>query len=89
MVVNQVSRGSQSKIDEILELMNERRKYRNAKQNNQSYIPTQGIIRVKIRAGKSVWIESRCWEMKTLQSFRDLPTKLKETCGLIEEKREE
>lgn len=70
--------------DEILLLMDERRKYKNEAQGNK-YKIIQTLIRSKIRIAKNEWLKRECAEMEQLQNQHDdfnLHKKLKETAGI-------
>lgn len=70
--------------DEILLLMDERRKYKN-KPDDNTYKDIQRLIRSKIRVAKNDWLKHECSVMEQLQSQHDdfnLHKKLKETAGI-------
>lgn len=73
--------------DEILELMNERRKYKTM--NNTRYKQLQSQIRRKIREAKETYFSERCNEIEELQSKYDnfnLHKKVKELAGVVKRK---
>lgn len=74
--------------DEILELFEERRKYKNER-NQGKYTDTQKVIRKKIRAAKNNWLKQQCEELERLQKLHDdfsLHKKIKETAGIYRKK---
>ncbi|XP_030747721.1 craniofacial development protein 2-like [Sitophilus oryzae] len=71
--------------NEILLLMDERRK---AKNNKDKYRDLQRQIRSKIRIAKNEWLKKECREIEQLQHKHDdfnLHKKLKETAGVFNE----
>ncbi|XP_030759769.1 uncharacterized protein LOC115885121 [Sitophilus oryzae] len=74
--------------DEILLLMDERRKYKN--KTDGMYKDIQRLIRTKIRIAKNKWLKRECSELEQLQNQHDnfnLHKKLKETAGIYKKMR--
>ena len=74
--------------DEIMEMFEERRKYKN-QGNRDKYRETQTIIRRAIRTAKNKWLREQCEEMEYLQEHHDeynLHKKIKETAGIYRKK---
>lgn len=70
--------------DEILLLMNERRKHKN-KTDSNIYEDIQRLIRSKIRIAKNEWLHRKCSEIEQLQNQHadfKLHKKLKESAGI-------
>ncbi|XP_055384420.1 uncharacterized protein LOC129614059 [Condylostylus longicornis] len=97
VVLNQVAKaklGNQQHItnnkwmtEEIIELMNERRKYRNI--DPVKYKQLNGTIQRKIRWAKTEWLNQQCQEIERLQQVHDdfnLHKKLKEASGIYRKK---
>jgi len=75
--------------DEILLLMDERRKHKNEADGSR-YRNIQRLIRSKIRIAKNVWLKRECAEIEQLQNRHDdlnLHKKLKETAGIYRKMR--
>lgn len=75
--------------DEILLLMDERRKHKNEADDNM-YRHIQRLIRSKIRVAKNEWLKRECAEIEQLQNRHDnlnLHKKLKETAGIYRKMR--
>lgn len=74
--------------DEILSLMNDRRKYKN-RTDESNYKHIQKLIRTKIRLTKNVWLKQECEDIEKLQKLHDdfnLHKKLKEMVGIYRKK---
>lgn len=54
--------------DEILSLMNNRRKYKN-QTDKSNYKHIQKLIRTKIRLTKNVWLKQECEDIEKLQNY--------------------
>lgn len=75
--------------DEILLLMDERRKHKNKIDSNM-YKDIQRLIRSKIRIAKNEWLKRECSQIEQLQNQHDdfnLHKKLKETAGIYKKMR--
>lgn len=74
--------------DEILSLMEERRKSKCQADQNK-YKNIQKIIKTKIRIAKNAWLNQECEETEKLQSMHDdlnLHKRLKQTAGVYRKK---
>lgn len=72
---------------EILKLMEERRKYKN--NDHETYTRIHRVIRKKIKQAKETWLQESCKEIEHLQSIHDdynLHKKLKEHSGIYRKK---
>lgn len=75
--------------DEILLLMDERRKHKDKADNNM-YKEIQRLIRSKIRIAKNEWLKRECSEIEQLQNQHDnfnLHEKLDESAGMYKKMR--